>query len=96
MQHQGNTVFLEQFLGGIQAATRQCNVLGKILGATNHAWLVPNWQAHGLSLVELRILKRRQPDELIGQRLGQFGLVEIDLIGQGRIQRDGQRTGQFP
>ncbi|MNR19023.1 hypothetical protein D3C85_1357870 [compost metagenome] len=56
-----------------------------VFRATNDPGLVPHRQTHGLCLVEFGVLKGRQADELVDQWLGQFGLVEIDLVGQGNV-----------
>ena len=45
-----------------QAASRQRDVLGKFLAARDHPRLVIGREPHRLSLVELRVLKRRQPE----------------------------------
>ncbi|MNZ84679.1 hypothetical protein D3C78_1034430 [compost metagenome] len=87
MQHQLYLVFTQQCPDVIQASARQGNMLRIVFSTSDDPGLVPHRKAHGLSFVKLRILKCRQPNELVGQRLGQFRLAEIDLVGQGHAYR---------
>jgi hypothetical protein len=57
--------------------------------------LVPHRHPHGLGLVELGVLEGRQPDQAIGQRLGQFALLEIDQVCQCHGQGPGHRARQL-
>ena len=82
----GDAVLAQQRQRSVQTPTGQRDVLREVLGAADDARLVPHRHPHRLRLVELGVLERRQPDQAIGQRLRQLGLLEIDQIGQ----RDGQ------
>lgn len=57
-------------------------MLGIVLGAADDARLVPHRQAHGLGLVELRILEGSESDQAVGQWLWQIGLGDENLVGQ--------------
>ena len=59
----------------------------KILRATDHARLVPDRQAHGLGLVEFRVLEGGQTNQPVGKGLGQTGLFKVDMIGQNQLER---------
>ncbi len=67
-----NAVIPQQLKHRIEAATRQGDMLGEILGAANYAWLVPHRKAHGLGLVELWILEGGEPNQAVGQCLWQI------------------------
>ena len=54
----------------VQAPSRQCDVVGKFFGARDDSGLVPSGKTHGLRLVKLGVLKRRQPDDPVKHWLG--------------------------
>ena len=57
-----NLVCLEKCHALRQASTRHSDVLGKFLAACDHTRLVVRRESHRLSLVELGVLKCRQPE----------------------------------
>ena len=62
-----NAQVREKLLHIVQTAARQADVLRMVLGASDDARLVIGRQAHRLGLVELGILKCRQPNQSIAQ-----------------------------
>ena len=58
-----------------------------LLGAGDHPRLVEGREAHRLGLVELRVLERRQSNQRVAQRGREFGAVEIDAVGEYRVER---------
>lgn len=52
----------------IQATARQGNVLGIVLGATDHPGFIPHRQPHSLGPVELGVLEGGQPNQAVGER----------------------------
>ena len=58
-----NLQLREQFAQIVQTTSRQADVSRVVLGARHDARLAVRGQSHRLGLVELRILKRRQPND---------------------------------
>ena len=55
-------VRLEKSQGLRQTSARHGDMLGEFLAACDHTWLVVRREPHRLSLVELWVLKCRQPE----------------------------------
>jgi len=71
----------------IEASSRQADVMRVILGTRDDARLGVGGQTHRLSLVELRILKRRQSEQPVSETRMQSALGDVDLIAENQIQR---------
>ncbi|HEY7188849.1 MAG TPA: hypothetical protein VH436_19970 [Vicinamibacterales bacterium] len=71
----------------IEAAARQPDVMRKILGARDDAWLVVCRQPHRLRFVELGILERREPKQSVSKSRMQLLLGDVDLIAKDEFQR---------
>jgi len=85
----------QQFLDRVEATSRQCDMVGIILGTANHAGLVPHGETHGLCLVKLRVLKSSQAYQTIGKRLRKLRFFKIDEVGQCNRKRLWHRTSQL-
>lgn len=70
-------------------------MLRVVLRIADDTGLVPYRHAHGLSLVELRILECSQTNQSVGQCLWQLRLLKIDQVGQCHGQRLGHLPGQL-
>ena len=81
-----DTVVAQQIQRGIEATARQGDVLRETFRIADDAWLVPYRHTHGLGLVELGILEGSQTDQAVGQSLRQFGLLEVNQVGQRHSQ----------
>ncbi len=62
----------QQLLSGIQAAARQSNMAGKVFSTSNDPGNVPDRKSQRLDFEKLRVLKSRQSNQAIGQRLRQL------------------------
>src|SRR5207249_10001826 len=80
-----NTEVSERLANVIEAAARQPDVIGKILGATDDAWLVVRRQPHRLRLVELWVLERSQPKQPVSKPGMQPLLRDLDLIAKNEF-----------
>ena len=76
-----------------QTAARQADVLRMVFGTGDDARLVVGRQTHRLRLVELGILKCRQPKQSIAQARRQPVLGDVDLIAENQFKALGQRPG---
>ena len=87
----------KQLLHLVQTTTWQCKMLGMIFRAMDDPRLVVSRQTHGLRAVELRVLKRGQPEQTIAQAGREIVLRKIDLIRQHEFQVLRQRPcdGRF-
>ena len=65
-----NAEGLERLSHLVETASRKTDVMRVVLGAGDDARLVVRRQPHRLRLVELRILKRRQPEQAVPQTEG--------------------------
>ena len=83
----------KQALHFLETSSRQGEMMRVILGAGNNPWLAVRRQTHGLRFVELRILKRRNPEQSIPQRRWQPVLLDVDLVAKRQFQSLRQRTG---
>ena len=82
-QHSFDVVLRQQQLHRVQATARQCNVVGEVLRAADHARRIPNGPSHCLRLVELRILEGSDPHKAVGQGLRQLGLRNVKFTSSG-------------
>ena len=73
-------VRLEEVQHLLKASTWEPNVLRKVLGTGDYAWLPVGGETHRLRLIELRVLERRQPPETI-----QHGCRQILLLNVGQV-----------
>lgn len=80
-----NTKVSERLTNIVEAPARQSDVMGVILGARDDTPLVIGRQAHRLSSVELRVLKRSQPKQLVSKARVQSFLGDVDLIAQDQF-----------
>ena len=71
----------------IEAAARKSDVMRKILGAADDAWLVVRRQSHRLRLVELGVLERSEPEQSVSEPRMQLLLGDVDLIAKNEFQR---------
>ncbi len=71
--------------------SRQGDVLWQVLGAADHAWRQSGRQSHALLLVELGVLERGQPFDLVEQWRRQAGLLHEQPLGKDRTNSRRQR-----
>ncbi len=82
-----NTKIREGLANVIEAAARQSDVMRKILGARDNAWLVVCRKPHRLRFVELGILERSEPKQSVSKSRMQPLLGDVDLIAKDEFQR---------
>ena len=70
----------------VQAATREGNMLRMLFGARDDPRFVVGRQPHGLRPVELRVLKRGQPNQPVLQCRDKTLLRNIEFISQDQFQ----------
>ena len=87
-----NTKVGERLANVIKAAPRQSDVMRKILGARDDAWLVVRRESHRLRFVELGVLKRSEPKQSVSKSRMQPLLGDVDLIAKDEFQRRWQIT----
>jgi hypothetical protein len=80
----------------IEAASRQANMLGEILGTADDRRYFPHRPTHGLGLIELRILEGGEADQAVSQRLRQISLGDENLIGQYQGAYSGESGPVIP
>src|SRR5229473_2500191 len=68
--YHANAMLLQQFAHLLQAASWQSEMLSELFAAGDDARFIPGRKAHRLGFVELRILKRRDPDHPVKHWLG--------------------------
>src|ERR1019366_6204346 len=84
-------VRLEKRQGLRQASTRHSDVLGKFLAACDHTRLVVRRESHRLSLVELGVLKCRQPEQSIQHGRWQILLFHVNEVRANDLNSFWQR-----
>lgn len=82
-----NPKVFERAFRFVETASWKTNVLGVVLGAGDHTRLVLRRQPHRRRLVELGVLKRRQPEQAIPKSWVEPRLGDIDLVPQHQLQR---------
>ncbi len=87
-----NTQVGQRLADVIEAAARKSDVMRKILGARDDAWLVVCRQSHRLRLVELGVLERSEPEQSVSKPRMQLLLGDVDLIAKNEFQRHWQIT----
>jgi hypothetical protein len=76
----------------VETASRQTNMSRVVLRARKDARLPVRRQSHRLGPVELRVLKRRQPNKLISKPWAQLILRDVNLIAEDQFDRVWQLT----
>lgn len=82
----------ERLAGIVEAAPRQSDVLGVVLGTGDDAWLVVGRQPHCLGFVELGILKSRQAKEPVSQARVQTLFGNVDLVSKDQLQSSSKKN----
>ena len=82
----------ERLVNVIEAAPRQSDVMRKILGARDDAWLAVCRKPHRLRFVELGILERSESKQSASKARMQPLLGDVDLIPNDEFQRRWQIT----
>ena len=93
LQFRADVILRQHLQQRIETSSRQADVPGVVLGATDDPWLVPDRQAHGLGFVKFRVLECGQPYQAIGQRLRHLDLGDENLVGQNETKRFRQGAG---
>jgi hypothetical protein len=70
-------------------------VVRVVFGAGDHSRLVIGGEPHGLGLVELRILKGRQPQQPVPQPGMESVLGDVDLVAHDQLQLLRELAGQW-
>jgi hypothetical protein len=81
-----NAEVVEERQRFIDTAARQTDVPRVILGACDDTRLAIRGEPHGLRLVELGILERGEPQQLIPQRRIQISLLDVGLVAQHELE----------
>lgn len=84
----------QRVLDFLETSARDADVVRVVFGTRDHARLVVGRQPHGLRLVELWILERRDTQQSIAKLRGQSFLGDIDLIAEHEVDRRGQFPGE--
>src|SRR5262249_45516205 len=84
---QANTKVGQRFTNVIETAPWQSDVMRKILGARDDAWLVVCREPHRLRFIEFGILERREPKQSIPKCRMQVLFRDVDLIAKNEFQR---------
>jgi hypothetical protein len=82
-------VRFQQFKNFANAAARHCDVSGEVLATGDDTRLAKGGKPHGLRLVELRVLKCRNPENAIDHRRWQsllFYVYEIRARDRDRFR----------
>src|SRR5262245_46259049 len=83
----GNTKVGQRLANVVEAASRQSDVMRKILGARDDAWLVVCRKPHRLRFVKLGVLERSEPKQSVSNSRMQVLLGDVDLVAQNEFQR---------
>ena len=90
-----NAERLEHLLNVVEAASRQCDVMGVILRAGDDARLVVGGQPHCLRFVELGILKCRETKQPVPQLRAESLLGDVDLVAEDQLQARGHDAREW-
>ena len=75
-----DTMLPEQIVHLLQQPTRQGDMMGQILGTSDHPRFAKGRKAHRLSAVKLRILKRGQANQAIQKHIRQVFLFDVNPV----------------
>ena len=75
----------------VETAAWQANMIGVEFGARDDARLAKRRHPHGLSAIELGILKRGDPDQFGDQRRRDLRSINVDSICKDDLDRLGHR-----
>jgi hypothetical protein len=76
----------------VKTSSRQGDMFGKKLGATDDSWLAKGRQAHGLCRIKFGILECGQASEAVNHHWRKFCPLDINLIAQYDVHLTGKRT----
>ena len=82
-----NTQVRQDLTNILQTTARDRDVISVFFAAADNAWLVVGREAHGLRLIELRILEGRHPQQPVSKAGSQPRFGDVDLVAKDEFKR---------